>query len=125
MNAHMPELPQLGCLQPVDPRWRWPEEALVFAPWLAEPDSLRLIDQACEVDLEPNRTESEVGNETWGDRLLLMELIRMAIFAPRHAISPGGHIRNPPGRSTPSRGAGSAQPLAVGSQATDVLSNLS
>lgn len=58
----MPDLQQLGRLQPVDLRSLWTDEARAFTPWLAEPDNLRLLGEAFGMDLELVRTESEVGS---------------------------------------------------------------
>lgn len=58
----MPDLPQLGRLQPVDLRSLWADEARSFTPWLAEPDNLRLLGEALGMDLELVRTESEIGS---------------------------------------------------------------
>jgi hypothetical protein len=53
------EYPDLGRLEPVDPRSIWPHEALNFTPWLAL-NADRLA-EALGIELELDATEHPVG----------------------------------------------------------------
>ena len=53
--------PSLGRLSPVAVRDFWADEARDFTPWLNEPDNLKLLSDAIEMELEPWRTEERIG----------------------------------------------------------------
>ena len=56
----MPE-PELGCLEAVDIREVWSDEAQNFTPWLAEEDNLALLSEALDMELELEAQEKPVG----------------------------------------------------------------
>ena len=53
--------PALGRLVPVEVRDYWTHEAHEFTPWLAEPDSIKLLGDTLGLQLEVEKTEATVG----------------------------------------------------------------
>jgi hypothetical protein len=51
----------LGQLEKMDLRKAWESEASHFTPWLAEPQSIRLLSEAVGIDLEVEALEKDVG----------------------------------------------------------------
>lgn len=52
---------EFGRLEKVDPRVAWATEAGHFTPWLAQPENLRLLGEAINIDLELEAQEKSVG----------------------------------------------------------------
>lgn len=60
------ELPALGRLKQVALRSVWADEAGNFTPWLAKPESLKLLGDTLGLELEPDSEEVAVGT-FWAD----------------------------------------------------------
>jgi hypothetical protein len=53
--------PPLGKLEVVDLREYWEDEARDFTPWMAEPENIKLLGDAVDLELEVQAQEKDVG----------------------------------------------------------------